>query len=92
MAGWILWGLFARGARWSYWLIGPLAGVILLATGAALIFHDAIRPDRIGLAKGDLFIGAIIGATVGFICLLPRTRRHFYSAGRLEQMKLQTNQ
>ena len=88
--GWILWGLFARGAKWTYWLIGPVAALGMLGGIVALVLGSAIRPERIGLAKGDLFVGAIVGATVTFICLLPRTRRHFRSAGRPGRMKLRT--
>lgn len=89
--GWVLWGLFARGVKWTYWLISPIALIGMIGAIVSLAMNDTIKPDRIGLVKGDLFVIAIVTAVVALVCLLPRTRRHFRSSGRMEQMKLQTD-
>ena len=91
VVGWVLWGLFARGVKWTYWLIAPLSTMALIAAIVSLVLNDTIKPDRFGLLKGDLFVIAIVAATVALVCLLPRTRRHFRSSGRLGRISLRTD-
>lgn len=67
VVGWIFWGLFGRGARWSYRVV-LLAGAAGLA--AALLAATGLEPV---LRTGATGLAAVIIA----ILLLPQTRRHF---------------
>ncbi|MDY6913615.1 MAG: hypothetical protein SVT52_04070 [Planctomycetota bacterium] len=76
---WILWGFFARGVRWSYWLVAlPAAGV--LARSAALLgWPDKFSALSFGDRAAHVTVEAAIAAVVLVILVLPRTRRHFKS-------------
>ena len=79
-AGWILWGLFARGARWTYWLVLAAAVITGLSAAAGLIFPAGAAMVRTRLGHAELVVRAILGALLVLLCVLPRSRRHFSSA------------
>lgn len=77
--GWVLWGAFGFGRRWSWYAV-LAAAVLATIAGAVLV----IAPDEwFGLTETATPVltftaTAVAGAVVG-ILLLPRTRRHFQS-------------
>ena len=75
--GWLLWGFFARGVAWSYWLVAAAATVSTLAALAALLLPEHAAFLRLSTSDTGLSIRALGSATVVLICILPRTRRHF---------------
>ena len=80
--GWLLWGYFARGARWSWLLVTGAAGLGCAAAGALLAVGAATPwlKGRIGQAPPTA--GAIAAAIVLIFLLLPKTRRHFHTEHR----------
>ena len=73
---WALWSLFARGVKWSYWL---LLIVSILATGVGVgavlaAGHWAWLPSQPVRAIFAAAAGAVL-----LILLLPKTRHHFKS-------------
>ena len=81
--GWVFWGLFGRGVRWTYWLVLALyaigfasniaiafGGVGVLGLGESLRYHTMYA---VGIAA--------VSFCVLLILILPRTRRHFSSEG-----------
>jgi len=80
--GWIFWGFFGRGAKWSYLLvlivdIAALAASLAIASGLWSI--DA--PDDWGDLAPRAGVAAAFGVCVLGVLVLPRTRRHFSSEG-----------
>ncbi|MHC4562859.1 MAG: ABC transporter permease [Planctomycetota bacterium] len=75
--GWMLWGFFARGAAWSYWLVGASSAIVGLLAAAVLALPKQFETSRATLGETSLSIGALVAGMVVLICLLPRTRRHF---------------
>ncbi len=78
--GWMFWGVFGRGAKWSYWLV--LVGSVG-ACGASLAAAWGLWDIGLVDASGDLTIRAAVAsaflACVLGVLVLPRTRRHFSS-------------
>lgn len=81
VAGWVLWGAFGYGRRWSYWAVLALACLGLAACVAALISpallprHELAGPVLTGTAT-------VLAAAVILVLILPTTRRHFQAGGR----------
>ena len=79
--GWLLWGAFGYGRRWSYWAVGALACLGLAACVAALVApgllprHELAGPVLVGTAT-------VLAGAVLLVLLLPSTRRHFQAGGR----------
>jgi len=69
---WVLLGCFAKGAKWSYWLVLSLAVICLSGSGAIIYF--AAAADKAPTAG---VLGAIVGACLVGMLALPKTRRHF---------------
>jgi hypothetical protein len=79
--GWLLWGYFANGAKWSYWLVTFLA-VLSLAGSVLGTFWPQALGARQWLQPQTPALGAIqvlAAAAVLLILMLPKTRRHFRS-------------
>ena len=75
--GWMLWGFFARGVAWSYWLVGGCSAIVGLLSVAALALPEQLATARAVLGETSLSISALVAGIVVLICMLPRTRRHF---------------
>lgn len=76
--GWILWGFFGRGVKWSYWLVLTLAVFTLAYTQACI--SGLLKVSQAGLYEPALLaIEAILAAGIIVIMILPKTRRHFRS-------------
>ncbi|MCP4377497.1 MAG: hypothetical protein GY794_15140 [bacterium] len=73
--GWIIWGLFGRGVRWTYWLVLVMDLVavgmfIAIASGIwALEWTDSYRAHVIA--------AGVVSVCVLLVLILPRTLRHF---------------
>jgi ABC-type transport system involved in multi-copper enzyme maturation permease subunit len=79
-AGWALWSVFARGARWSYWVL-LVAAVLTVAAGVAAWLTYG-QWGWLPLARPVAAITAAVAAGVLLILLLPKTRHHFRSTAR----------
>jgi hypothetical protein len=74
-ASWALWSLFARGVKWSYWLLI----VSILATGSGIgAYLAASRWAWLPSQPVRAILAAAAGAVL-LILLLPKTRHHFKS-------------
>jgi hypothetical protein len=72
--GWIFWGYFARGARWSYWLLAILSVLGLSYAVGAYVVPGVIPPA----GKPQLqAIQLIACAAVLLILIMSKTRYHF---------------
>ncbi len=81
VAGWAVWSLFARGIKWTYWV---LLAVSILAVGAGVAMWLTYgRWGWLRLARPVAAIIAAGAAVVVLILLLPKTRHHFKSAAHL---------
>ena len=78
-AGWILWGLFARGASWTYWLVLAAGAVTGLSAAAGLIWPSGAAFVRTHFGQAELVVRTLLGALLVLLCVLPRSRRHFSS-------------
>jgi len=78
VATWLLWGYFARGARWSYWIVVAAAGLGAMQALVALLAADWIsRQLNVRINPVLQGIEALVAALVLLSLFLPRTRRHF---------------
>lgn len=77
VATWLIWGAFARGARWSYWVVLGTSALAVLAAGAVLLVPALPAPRTAG---GPALLAAVAALAAGMILiqLLPNTRRHFH--------------
>ena len=75
--GWLLCGAFARGIRWSYWIVCPLAAAIGLTGLAGLLLPAHTAAVRTSLGNAELTVRVLAAAVVVLVCVLPRSRRHF---------------
>jgi hypothetical protein len=78
-AGWILWGCFGRGARWSYWVAVAAVAAGLLASVAGLWAGGVLRGAAIEGGAVLLVLCAVATAMALGLLMLPRTRHHFRS-------------
>jgi ABC-2 type transport system permease protein len=78
--GWVLWGFFGRGLRWTYWLVIAADAVVLALAGvvAAGVWDIGLGEDAQGLTMRATGLAAGLGVVL-LILVLPRTRRHFNS-------------
>jgi hypothetical protein len=79
---WLLWGGFGRGRKWAYWLV-LLASVAVLG-GLHAGYHvpgEVGRRLHLGQAPVLLILEHLVAAAVILVLVLPKTRRHFFSAG-----------
>lgn len=79
---WLLWGFFARGSAWSYWLVLGVAALVTVAAGVALLVPQAWPWSPQAKQDTTLSIIALMGAAMVAVCILPRTRRHFRMSHR----------
>ena len=79
-AGWIYWGLFGRGVRWTYWLavvadVAVCAAAVVIAAGLWEIGPvDGAQATTIRATWAAAGLGGVL-----LVLVLPRTRRHFSS-------------
>ena len=79
-AGWIIWGLFGRGARWAYWLVLGVTVAAVARQVAVLAGGEALERARLPAEHtGHLVLGTVVAAAVLLVLILPGTRRHFRS-------------
>jgi hypothetical protein len=79
VAVWMLWGYFARGAKWSYYLVMLLAIANALGGLIAATVPAAGEALQIGDETFAAFAISAVSAVVVLIMLLPKTRHHFFS-------------
>ncbi len=76
VAGWIVWGAFGHGRRWSYWLVlglcaaKALTGAVMLLAPQRVPRHPVAGP--VAIATATALAGAVL-----IVLILPKTRRHF---------------
>ncbi|MBT3201779.1 MAG: hypothetical protein HN350_17905, partial [Phycisphaerales bacterium] len=78
IVGWMIWGLFGRGAKWTY-LLAVIADVAVLIS-SGLILSGLWTPgddQESGAWVMRAVVSAAAAAGVLLIMLLPRTRCHF---------------
>ncbi|MCE5277826.1 MAG: ABC transporter permease [Planctomycetaceae bacterium] len=77
VGGWVFWGRFGHGHKWTYWCALALSGAGLLGAAAWVVWPDAIK----GLADDRLIpvMTACIVAALLTALIVPSTRRHFSS-------------
>ncbi len=77
--GWLVSGYFARGARWTYFLVAA-AAVLTLASGLAGSLLQRLIEGWAGreLNPVPFTILAALGVIVLLLLVLPKTRRHFH--------------
>ncbi len=76
--GWILWSLFARGVKWSYWVLLVVSAGVAVAAGVSWATYGTW--GWLHLQRPMAALTAAIAAAVVLILLLPKTRHHFKSA------------
>ncbi len=70
IAGWVFWGWFGRGVKWTYYFIFVCAG-LTVALVAAVGFRSS---DDVST---QAVVAVVAAGGVALILLLPRTRHHF---------------
>lgn len=78
-AGWVLFSLFGRGIKVSYWILLGLVVAVLLRNLAVWFFPAQTGWLRWDEAQTRTLFGAIFAALVLLALLLPKTRHHFKS-------------
>jgi ABC-2 type transport system permease protein len=73
---WVLFGSFARGAKWSYWMVMAVAALTLAYAGLAY-FVPRVKQMAYPHNDNQQVISAIISAAVLLILILPKSRQHF---------------
>jgi hypothetical protein len=81
VGGWLLWGYFARGVRWSWQLTTALAALAAAVPGIFAAVR-LLAPDGENEPTGAALL-AVAAAVVLVLLLLPQTRRHFRSEASL---------
>lgn len=76
--GWLLWGFFARGAKWAYWLVAVSAAMQLLAGAAHLIWPQMFYRLGVGQTFAQVILSTLVAAAILAILALPKTRHHFF--------------
>jgi hypothetical protein len=72
---WILWGLFGRGAKWTWFFVLACFVLAGIGGGVLLVLPEERRPLSLGAPV--LLAGAIAAAAIVGLLLLPKTRYHF---------------
>lgn len=77
--GWVLWGAFGFGRRWSWYVV--LAGAVIHTVVGAVLLIAPGEWFGIGETATPVltFTATAVAAAIVGILLLPRTRRHFQS-------------
>ena len=76
--GWLLWGFFARGAKWAYFLVLAGAALQLIAAVAHLIAPETFHRLGVGQDFAQVILGTLVAAVMLAILVLPKTRHHFF--------------
>jgi len=76
LAGWIVWGAFGYGRRWSYWVVLALCAVGVLA-GATMLLLPRRLPQHAVAGPVALAAASALAAAALVVLILPKTRRHF---------------
>jgi hypothetical protein len=79
--GWLLWGWFGRGVRWTWWLVS-LVVAAALAGGVAMLVAPQWRPQWLALGGFGLVFTTAALAAITLILMLPKTREHFRPQAR----------
>jgi ABC-type transport system involved in multi-copper enzyme maturation permease subunit len=77
VAMWLLWGSFARGRRWAYWLVGTASAVCLAGAVARAAGFAGSLAKHIRLDPHQAIVAAVIAGIVILVLALPGTRHHF---------------
>ncbi|MHC4983157.1 MAG: ABC transporter permease subunit [Planctomycetota bacterium] len=80
VGGWVLWGCFSRGAKWTYWLVLVIMILLVGPYVVSLFAPAATEVLRLGQGSVVALIEAIVAAVIIAVLILPKTRRHFASA------------
>jgi ABC-type transport system involved in multi-copper enzyme maturation permease subunit len=75
--GWVVWGAFGFGRRWSWYLVLAAATILAVAGTVLLIAAPTLPSGAEAVTPVSIFTGTAIAAGIAGILLLPRTRRHF---------------
>ncbi len=75
--GWIVWGAFGFGRRWSWFMVLALATIVAVAGTVLLITATRLPISTEALTPVTTFTATAIAAGIVVILLLPGTRRHF---------------
>jgi hypothetical protein len=75
VAAYALWNCFARGLRWSYWLVLALGALVALGISACAV-SDSLA-SATGLAGPPAVVAAVLADAILLVLLLPKTRHHF---------------
>jgi ABC-type transport system involved in multi-copper enzyme maturation permease subunit len=76
-AAWILWTLFARGAKWSYGVLLAVSAVVTAAGLAAWLTYS--QWPWLPIQRPMAALTAAVAGVVLLILLLPKTRHHFFT-------------
>jgi ABC-2 type transport system permease protein len=76
-AGWAVWSLFARGVRWTYWVL--LVAIALTVAAGVTAYLTYGRWGWLPLAQPIAAMLAAVAGAVLLVLLLPKTRHHFKS-------------
>jgi ABC-type transport system involved in multi-copper enzyme maturation permease subunit len=75
--GWVVWGAFGFGRRWSWYLVLAGATIVAVAGTVLLITAPRLPGGAEALTPVMTFTVTAVAAGIAGILLLPRTRRHF---------------
>ncbi len=73
--GWLYWGWFGRGVKWTYFVQLALAAGGLVLSGLRLLGVRLVRGAEVG--RPALVAGLVVCGVVMLILLLPKARHHF---------------
>jgi hypothetical protein len=75
--GWVVWGAFGFGRRWSWYLVLAGAAIVAVAGAVLLIAAPRLPGGAEAVTPVLTFTATAVAAGIVGILLLPRTRRHF---------------
>jgi ABC-type transport system involved in multi-copper enzyme maturation permease subunit len=75
--GWLVWGAFGFGRRWSWYLVLAAAAIVAVAGTVLLLAAPTLPGGAEALTPVLTFTATAVAAGIAGILLLPRTRRHF---------------
>jgi len=77
-AGWVLFSLFSRGQKATYWALLVLVALSLLRSLAVWFFPAQTPWLRWNETQTQILFSGIFAALILLALLLPKTRHHFY--------------